>query len=871
MFLRLGDVVSRHWLLTILIWLGIVVGLRIVAPRWDDITRDGDLAFLPSEMPSVVGERLSLEAFPENRSKSQMVVIFSRDAGALRQADLKLSDRFASRFHNQLAIRLAADSDSSHLAIEQLNEAIQLDPTNSEALHNRAIIHSRLKQKVEAKADRKAVRELDPTLRESSNTLLPQSSIQLPLVDVWTRRNEVVGSKLRRARREAPLNAEAGPPVVTREALLIILQLDSEFMATENIRGLEFVKQEVALLRSEIQREKLVGLKVNLSGSAAIGGDMLQSAAESIKNTELFTIVLVVTILLIVYRAPLLVIVPLATIGASLSVSINLLSMLAELTGTPGFEWWTFKVFKTTKIFIIVILFGAGTDFCLFLIARFRECLTEGVSHAAAIPRSLSGVGDALTASALTTIVGLGMMFFADFGKFRSSGPAIGLCLLVTLVACLTLAPALLRALGSAVFWPFHPQPSDDSQSKHQARRLSRVWHLVARAIVTHPGKILSVSVLALAPLAYYGSFSADHTTFDLLNGLERSRESVQGSIVLMRHFPVGEGSPIIILAERRDAGFNSDDKRTAANAMAAIFDLTKTLTGVDGVSAVRSLAEPLGDPPRWSLVQTKKNILRHHRFTESIFLAQSPEHRGHVTRFELILNHGPFSSEAIDTLSRVEQDLRAESERNDSFWKGATFSYAGTTAGIRDLRDVTRSDRWRIQLLVVLAVYLVLVIILRQPALCLYLIASVLFSYFITIGATELFFAWQYGETFQGLDWKVPIFLFVILVAVGEDYNIYLVTRINEEQKLRGPFAGLQEGVIRTGGIITSCGLIMAGTFVSMTTGTLRGVVELGFALSLGVLLDTFVVRTILVPAFLALMLRVKAGRSRGEKSVSS
>ncbi len=613
------------------------------------------------------------------------------------------------------------------------------------------------------------------------------------------------------------------------------------------------------------------GLQIGLTGSAAVGSDMLFASWESIRNTEWVTVVLVVLVLLLVYRAPGLVLIPLAAIVVSMVLATDLVALAWLACQKLG---WEFMVFKTTRIFIVVLVFGAGTDFCLFLISRYKEELQQGREVPRAITHALAGVGDALAASALTTVIGLATMVFADFGKFRNGGPVIAFCLLVMLAASMTLAPALLRAVGRGVFWPLSIRqispPAPGTPRRKAAEDLGLelekgFWPAVARAVLTRPGWILLAVLLILAPLAVRGTSVS--ITYDLLSELPADRPSVRGARLLEQFFQPGETGPITILAEADQPRFAAaEGRRQIAQLTAQLFQfqyIDSTGQQVQPIVSVRSLVEPLGGPPG-SLGLGEgfgKLVAYKHPKAKARFLAQAPGYEGRVTRFDLICRYDPFSRESMRLLEHVEEHLHQLSEDPQSPWYGIQFHLAGATAAVRDLALVTASDQQRIQRLVVVAVLAVLILILRRVVVSIVMILSVVFGYFVTMGLTYEVFLWWYGSAFDGLDWKVPIFLFVILIAVGQDYNIYLATRAFEEERRRGWREGLRVALVRTGGIITSCGVIMAGTFASMLAGSLRAMQELGFALAMGVLLDTLVIRTVLMPAFLSFWSRWKSG----------
>jgi RND superfamily putative drug exporter len=598
-----------------------------------------------------------------------------------------------------------------------------------------------------------------------------------------------------------------------------------------------------------IARKRLAGAgpdapRLYVTGPAGFGRDLIAAGADSLESTTLATVVLVVVILLAVYRAPLLALVPLVTIGASVFVALK---VLALCTLIPGFY-----LVNISKIFAVVMLYGAGTDYCLFLISRYREELADGYGRRTAVARGVAAVGGALTASAGTVICGLGLMVLAEFAKVRCGGPSIAVGLAVALAGSLTLAPALLRLLGRFAFWPM-PAP----------RRLiglarETTWDRLSRFVVDRPIAVWGAALLALLPLAAVGlGVRANYRTTDELS---KSCGSVRGLAAIQRHFTAGEVGPVTVLLESPQPW----DTREGQDLLA---HLSQGFCRLGNVAEVRSLTQPLGEPAQsaapertqlpglravWQRVVQGVND-QVQRTARPFYLATVQDPDGpprYVARLDVVLRSDPFDPKSMETLDELQYWLREELPRQRGFARPVKSETYGVTVNARDLATVTESDRLRINVLVAGGIFLILLVLVRRAWLAAYLLVTVLFSYLVTLGATTLFAHYGFGRPLGEVDWRVPFFLFTILVAVGEDYNILLIDRMLHERKKHGSSEGTRRALAHTGGTITSCGVIMAGTFATLVLGGLSTLVQIGFALAFGVLLDTFVVRPFLVPA---------------------
>lgn len=804
MFPALGRCVTRTWPAVLALWIVVLVAVKLAAPPWDTVAQDREFALLPDDAPSRRAEQLLAQAFPGEQVGSSIVLVLERQDSA---PALLAEDRLFIERHLEPRLRRIAEADGG-LAFEF---ALSDDP-------------------------------------------LPLGEATAPPVE---RKKSIIG------RIRTPNTPGIGSLLVSQDgkARLVLLELTTEFLARQNWPTIDRVEETLADLQA--QGQVPAGLDIFLTGSAVIGRDRTYANLHSARATEFWTVVLVVVLLVLIYRSPLLAIVPLATVFLAVQLALGGLALLAQ----AGY----LTLFQGVQIYLTVLTYGAGVDYCLFLMARYQEELNAGASFADAAAGAVGKVGAALTASAATVVFGIGMMVFADFGKFRQAGYTLPLSLSLVLLASLTFSPALLRLLGRWAFWPqapVHEAVPPRAGRWSQLLKLEgfhRNWERLGHALQRRPGTIWCTTVALMLPFALAAVLLSRHLTYDIVRSLPANAPSVRGAAVMKAHFPEGLMGPTVVMLVNPQVDFSSDEGgsmieqltyRLRAHREELQLADFRTLTEPLGVtrSATQAVADLKDVPP-----EAAERVVRDEAL---LYYTTDFGERAHTgARLDLVFQHNPFSQQSIDHLEHVAQVL--PTLLPTALEAGTQLSFSGPTASIRDLRAVTIRDQSRIELLVLVAVFAVLLALLRRGLLALFLLLSVLFSYYTALGATFALF-WALDPTgFVGLDWKVALFLFTILIAVGEDYNILLMARIDEEQRRLGMLPGITEALTRTGPIISSCGIIMAGTFASLLAGTLAELRQLGFALAFGVLLDTFVVRPILVPGFLILLQRWRERRT--------
>jgi RND superfamily putative drug exporter len=551
-------------------------------------------------------------------------------------------------------------------------------------------------------------------------------------------------------------------------------------------------QQEDVLDAVRVLREQ-VGEALDGTGLAA---GATGEAAITLDNQQAFTdaekIVTVTTVVLIVVLLLLIFRSPLAALLPLLSVGVVLLVSTSLVAAVA--TWLDFEVGQELPTMLTVVLFGIGTDYILFLLFRYRERLRAGDESRAAIVAAVRRVGEAIASAAFAVIAAFAALVLATLGFFTTLGPALAIAVAVMLLAALTLVPAIVAVLGRRVFWP-----SKSADRAPTAPRFAAVGRFVAR----RPALVLAGTLLVLGVLA--AGVATFRPTYDPIAQLPPDTEATRAYETLQEGFPAGALQPTNVY-------LSADRPLTEGE----IGSFAQALTGVDGVASA---------------------------------LRPQVSQDGRVANVPLVLAAAPFAAESLDFVSGPLRDIA-----HTAAPAGTDVLVGGQTMAFADVRDSTERDLRVIFPVAGLLFVLILAFLLRAAFAPLYLVGVVVLGFAATLGATAWLFQGVLGN--EGLAFTIPIILYLFVTAIGTDYNILMTARLREEiGEGRRPREAVALAVEHAGPSIAAAAVILAGTFASLLISGVPFFVEIGFAVTLGILLVAFVVSILLVPAVTALL----------------
>ncbi|MGH4028489.1 MMPL family transporter [Actinomycetota bacterium Odt1-20B] len=530
------------------------------------------------------------------------------------------------------------------------------------------------------------------------------------------------------------------------------------------------------------------GLKVGFTGQAASALDSKEASGDTDAMIMSATLALIVVLLLILFRSPLIAVLPVLIIGVAFMVATGLISTAAELGGL--------KADNSISAILIVVLFGVGTDYILFLLFRYREQLRGGQDPKQAMISAVALVGETIASAAGAVIVAFLALLLSTMGMLRAMGPSLAISVAVALLAGLTLVPAVFSLLGTKAFWP-----SKAWRKEPKATVAGRVGSLAAR----RPGPVAALTAGVLAVLALgVLSFRAE---FDTDSSLPQNLESVRAMKDMQQGFSAGQTDPTSVYLEKTGGGTLSKGQ---------LADFRAALQKVDGVSQVSPAVKG----------------------TE-----------GSIAQYDVVLKYRPAEDKAIDLVSGPLRDAAHQAAPD-----GTKALAGGTTAVLADIETAVNHDYKVVFPTAGLAILIILGLLLRSVIAPLYLMISVALGFGATLGATVWIF--QEGQGKNGLLFTLPVIVYLFVVAIGTDYNILMVARLREEiEQGRSPREATLRAVSRSVPTIGAAAVILAGTFGVLMLAKNSMLQQMGFAVAFGILLSAFVMAMLLVPTVTTLL----------------
>ncbi|CAN7551161.1 MMPL family transporter [Rossellomorea sp. LjRoot5] len=654
-------------------------------------------------------------------------------------------------------------------------------------------------------------------------------------------------------------------------------------------------QEEVVELADSIKSDILKGeSSVYLTGEAIINNDVNLSAQEGLKRTEIITVVLIFALLLAVFRSIVTPLIPLVAVGITYLLSQSIVAFFID--------WFGFPVSNYTQIFLVAILFGIGTDYCILLLSRFKEELGTGQPINEAIIRTYKTAGRTLYISGLAVFIGFFAIGFADFPIFKSAvAVAVGIAVLLLVLS--TVMPFFMATLKEKLFWP---------SKKSVSHNDSKLWAWMGKLSVNRP--LLSMAVVAVITVPLLFTYD-DALSFNTVDEIGDSYDSVKGLQAIEDGFGQGDSLPVQVL-------LSSDEKLVTEDTVPYVEKLSRELAKVDGVKSVRSITRPAGDAieefnadyqvgkiaegvngaadgldqvvkglsqqaalagqgqapqpgapnPLEGLNQITGGLnqagdqlqgmsdsetirdtglylppgtLENKEFAQVIDRYSFGEEKG--MKLEVILSDNPYSPEAIDTVDRINETT--ERVIKDTPLEDTEVAIGGVSSINRDLSDISTSDFTQTVTIMLISLFVVLAILFRSFIMPLYMIASLLLTYFTSVAVAEWIFVEGLG--YDGISWAVPFFGFVMLVALGVDYSIFLMDRFREEASEGMTVTdAIKASMAKMGTVIITAAIILAGTFGAMVPSGVLSLVQIATIVITGLLLYGLIVLPLLIPA---------------------